>query len=86
MIKVQISVALIVDASDDVSGVDFGYVDFECESTGKYLRCSVRKTYLNDQGNEVNYADEKLHGTLKFDQYVESGVFVIREIKLQDVL
>ena len=75
-----------VDATDDVSGLDCAWVYFYCEETGKTLSCYLDHEYYDKQtGKYVRYEDGKLHGTLKIDQYVETGTFVIHDIRINDI-
>lgn len=67
-------IEVIVEASDDVSGVKTVYVRFFYESTKKYLDC-----YADKVGTAGKY-----HATLKLDQYVESGTFVVYRVDLED--
>ena len=80
------TIEVIVDASDDVSGLDWGTVVFECEETQKEIYCELSTTYWDSTVyEEIPYEDGKLHGTLKIDQYVPDGTFVIDTISLYDV-
>ena len=86
-VKVPAEIEVIVDASDEVAGVEYGEIWFECATTGKSLSCYVSggNWEWNGETEEwVPYPDGKLHGTLSMDQYVEDGVFVIDQVYLKD--
>ena len=80
------TIEVIMDASDDVSGVKNASVHFYCEETGKYLSCRLYPTYRDEETwEQVPYADGKLRGEIEIDQYVVSGMFKIRELSIFDV-
>lgn len=85
-ITVPGEIEVIMDAEDDVSGVEGAYLYFRCDSTGKQLSCGLQAWEWDDTyENRVPYPDGKLHGTLHLDQYVESGTFVIDRIEIYDL-
>ena len=85
-VKAPGTIEVTMDASDDVSGLDNGYIRFVCKETNKGLGCSVFSTYWdNNIHKEVPYADGKLHGTIEIDQYVLSGDFVIDYLYITDI-
>ena len=78
-------IEVIVDASDDVSGVMHAQVDFYCAETGKCLSVGTESTYFDEEiWQRVVYPDGKLHGILEVDQYVESGTFAVCEVYVVD--
>ncbi len=76
---------VIMSATDDVSGINYGHVRYYCKETGKSISSSVYPTYWDsDAGKELPYPDGNLHGTLSVNQYLESGTFVLDYISLTD--
>ena len=79
-------IEVTVSATDDVSGVGYGMVEFVCHETGKVLYLELSSAYWDDKTWEsVPYPDGNLHGTLIIDQYVESGSFVVASIQVYDI-
>ena len=76
------------DASDDVSGADYGWVSFWCEETQKELSCyvdAIKEEYWDETGyHNETYSDRKLHGFLEIDQYVETGIFQVQSVTIHD--
>ena len=77
------SIEVIVDASDNATGVSRGSVTFCYEETNKFVNCDLRN-YYRENGNKVLYEDGKLHGTINLNQYVETGVFKLCDVNVED--
>ena len=78
-------VEVIAEASDDVSGVYSIYVEFYCKETKRWIDCSLSREYWDESVYVWKpYADGKWHGTLKVNQYLESGTFLIRNVYIGD--
>lgn len=80
---------IIVDASDDLSGVYSGNITFNKKNTTgnttNSLPVSLSSTYWNYETHEnVKYKDGKLHGQIDIDQYQASGEYVISSIYIYD--
>ena len=74
-----------VDASDDISGIYRGDVDFTIEGSEDYVRCYLSTTYLDPQTRQqVPYPDGKLHGALALDAFTEAGTMRIQSVSLVD--
>jgi hypothetical protein len=78
------TIEVTAEATDDVSGVSYMIVSFDCEETGKNLNGNLRATYW-ENGEEKIYPDGKFHGTIEVDQYLESGIFTLDRINVYDV-
>lgn len=86
MVNAPGAVEFTINASDDISGVDYVELLFTCQETGKEIKCGATKDYYDKElGKMVLYADGLFHGALEFDGYVESGVFTADYIFLRDV-
>ena len=93
-------IEVIVEATDDVSGLRSGILRFQNEETESAIFVSVSatyyvevvKSYIEDDGYEYEYydyeervyEDGKLHGTMSIGQYAASGVYKISYIDLYD--
>ena len=52
-------VEVTVEATDAVSGADWGYMSFYCESTGKDITISIDSTYYDTNSHEhKKYTEE----------------------------
>lgn len=79
------SIDVTVEASDDISGVSFGFVYFDCSETGKHLSCALDNNYYDsDTGEYIYYPDGNFHGTITIDQYALPGNFEINNLYLYD--
>ena len=79
--------AVIVEATDDLSGALSAEIYFTNPTTGKRLYVGVSSTYWGYEGEiykEIAYSDGKMHGKLTVDQYVGTGEYVIDYIRIRD--
>lgn len=79
------SVEVILDGTDDVSGIGQAQVTFENRETDKQLNVFLSDTYYDETTHSTKeYEDGKFHGTLEISQYTGSGVYVIGNVHIQD--
>ena len=77
-------IEVVVDASDDVSGLDHAKVIFCCADTGKSIEFGCSSYYYDPDLQRVPYPDGKLHGITLIDKYLPSGSYVIESVIIVD--
>jgi len=77
-------IEVVVDASDDVSGLDHAKVIFCCADTGKSIEFYCSSYYYDPDLQRVPYPDGKLHGITLIDKYLPSGSYVIESVIIGD--
>lgn len=75
-----------VDATDDLSGVYSGIIEFSEVNTGQdSFTVNLSDTYWNyEMHDKVKYEDGKLHGQIQIDQYQASGEYIISSLFIYD--
>ena len=78
-------VEIIVDATDDVSGISGGHIQFYSEELGRSMGAEIIGWYWDPEtGSEVPYADGKFRAFLYLDEYSPAGTYVVQNVYLFD--
>ena len=77
-VEVPGDVEIIVEATDDISGVASGLAWFISDRFSRDIMVKLAGTYWDDeQQEEVAYPDGKLHGTVSLNQYLAEQTYTV---------
>ncbi len=80
------SIEITADITDDISGVDYVWMSFQCEEYPQTLdvNLSYNGYYDNERNEQKEFNDGKWHGIIYINQYARPGDYTVSSVSMRD--